>query len=386
MINALRYYGWPLLAGLLVALLILQRYPAWFGLASDPGYTLREAPVAVVKPPQGPSSYADAVSGAAPAVANLYTTKVIERPPQPAQGKDDPRLKRYFNENSPRQKRMESSLGSAVIMSPEGYLLTNNHVTANAEQIVVALRDGRETLARVIGSDPETDLAVLKIDLAGLPAISIGHSDSIRVGDVTLAIGNPFGVGQTVTMGIISATGRNQLGLNTYEDFIQTDAAINRGNSGGALVDARGNLIGINTAIISESGGSQGIGFAIPVKLAMEVMQSIVEHGQVVRGWLGVEVQSLTQELAESFGQEGRPGIVVAGVYRDGPAARAGLQPGDLVLSIDGVQASDGRSSMNQVARARPGAEIDIKILRNGKPMKLSAVVGMRPPVESVPQ
>lgn len=386
MLNALRYYGWPLLVGLLVALLILQRYPEWFGLASDPGYTLREAPVAASKPPQGPASYADAVSGAAPAVANLYTTKVIERPPQPAQNKEDPRLKRFFNENSPRQKRMESSLGSAVIMSPEGYLLTNNHVTANAEQIVVALRDGRETLARVIGSDPETDLAVLKIDLAGLPAISIGHSDTIRVGDVTLAIGNPFGVGQTVTMGIISATGRNQLGLNTYEDFIQTDAAINRGNSGGALVDARGNLIGINTAIISESGGSQGIGFAIPVKLAMEVMRSIVEHGQVVRGWLGVEVQSLTQELAESFGQEGRPGIVVAGVYREGPAARAGLQPGDLVLSIDGVQASDGRSSMNQVARARPGAKIDIKILRNGKPMTLSAVVGMRPPVESAPQ
>jgi len=266
-------------------------------------------------------------------------------------------------------------------MSSEGYLLTNNHVTANAEQIVVALKDGRETLARVIGSDPETDLAVLKIDLADLPAITLGHSDRIRVGDVTLAIGNPFGVGQTVTMGIISATGRNQLGLNTYEDFIQTDAAINRGNSGGALVDAGGNLIGINTAIISESGGSQGIGFAIPVKLALEVMKSIIEHGQVIRGWLGVEVQSLTQELAESFGQEGRPGIVVAGVYRDGPAARAGLQPGDLILSIDGVQSADGRSSMNQVARARPGEKIDIDILRNGKPLTLTAEVGMRPPV-----
>ena len=309
------------------------------------------------------------------------TPPVIEKTEQQPPLSKDPLFQRFFSDNLPRQRRMESSLGSAVIMSSEGYLLTNNHVTANAEQIVVALKDGRETLARVIGSDPETDLAVLKIDLADLPAITLGHSDRIRVGDVTLAIGNPFGVGQTVTMGIISATGRNQLGLNTYEDFIQTDAAINRGNSGGALVDAGGNLIGINTAIISESGGSQGIGFAIPVKLALEVMKSIIEHGQVIRGWLGVEVQSLTQELAESFGQEGRPGIVVAGVYRDGPAARAGLQPGDLILSIDGVQSADGRSSMNQVARARPGEKIDIDILRNGKPLTLTAEVGMRPPV-----
>ncbi|MDL2175809.1 MULTISPECIES: Do family serine endopeptidase AlgW [Stutzerimonas] len=380
MFNALRFLGWPLLVGLLVALLIIQRYPQLVGLKKhDLG--LQQAPLVAAAPQQGPYSYANAVAGAAPAVANLYTTKVIEKTEQQPPLSKDPLFQRFFSDNLPRQRRMESSLGSAVIMSSEGYLLTNNHVTANAEQIVVALKDGRETLARVIGSDPETDLAVLKIDLADLPAITLGHSDRIRVGDVTLAIGNPFGVGQTVTMGIISATGRNQLGLNTYEDFIQTDAAINRGNSGGALVDAGGNLIGINTAIISESGGSQGIGFAIPVKLALEVMKSIIEHGQVIRGWLGVEVQSLTQELAESFGQEGRPGIVVAGVYRDGPAARAGLQPGDLILSIDGVQSADGRSSMNQVARARPGEKIDIDILRNGKPLTLTAEVGMRPPV-----
>ncbi|VEF16902.1 Do family serine endopeptidase AlgW [Stutzerimonas stutzeri] len=380
MFNALRFLGWPLLVGLLVALLIIQRYPQLVGI-TEPDIGLQQAPLIAAGSQQGPYSYANAVASAAPAVANLYTTKVIEKTEQQPPLAKDPLFQRFFNDNLPRQRRMESSLGSAVIMSPEGYLLTNNHVTANAEQIVVALKDGRETLARVIGSDPETDLAVLKIDLADLPAITLGHSDRIRVGDVPLAIGNPFGVGQTVTMGIISATGRNQLGLNTYEDFIQTDAAINRGNSGGALVDAGGNLIGINTAIISESGGSQGIGFAIPVKLALEVMKSIIEHGQVIRGWLGVEVQSLTQELAESFGQEGRPGIVVAGVYRDGPAARAGLQPGDLILSIDGVQSADGRSSMNQVARARPGEKIDIDILRNGKPLTLTAEVGMRPPV-----
>ncbi|MDH2244096.1 trypsin-like peptidase domain-containing protein [Pseudomonas sp. GD03909] len=382
MFNALRFLGWPLLVGTLVAMLIIQRYPHLVGI-KERDIGLQQAPLVAAVPQQGPYSYADAVAGAAPAVANLYTTKVIEKSEQQAPLSKDPLFQRFFSDNLPRQRRMESSLGSAVIMSSEGYLLTNNHVTANAEQIVVALKDGRETLARVIGSDPETDLAVLKIDLADLPVITVGHSDRIRVGDVTLAIGNPFGVGQTVTMGIISATGRNQLGLNTYEDFIQTDAAINRGNSGGALVDAGGNLIGINTAIISESGGSQGIGFAIPVKLALEVMKSIIEHGQVIRGWLGVEVQSLTQELAESFGQEGRPGIVVAGVYRDGPAARAGLQPGDLILSIDRVQSADGRSSMNQVARARPGEKIDIDILRNGKPLTLTAEVGMRPPVNA---
>ncbi len=384
MFNAVRFLGWPLLVGLLVALLIIQRYPQLVGI-KEHDIGLQQAPLVASAPQHGPYSYANAVATAAPAVANLYTTKVIEKTEQQPLSKD-PLFQRFFSDNLPRQRRMESSLGSAVIMSSEGYLLTNNHVTANAEQIVVALKDGRETLARVIGSDPETDLAVLKIDLADLPAITLGHSDRIRVGDVTLAIGNPFGVGQTVTMGIISATGRNQLGLNTYEDFIQTDAAINRGNSGGALVDAGGNLIGINTAIISESGGSQGIGFAIPVKLALEVMKSIIEHGQVIRGWLGVEVQSLTQELAESFGQEGRPGIVVAGVYRDGPAARAGLQPGDLILSIDGVQSADGRSSMNQVARARPGENIDIDILRNGKPLTLTAEVGMRPPVNAAPK
>ncbi|MDX1724119.1 MAG: Do family serine endopeptidase AlgW [Pseudomonas sp.] len=376
MFKALRFFGWPLLVGVLLALLIIQYYPQWVGLPTQ-DVQLRQAPI-YSRMQEGPVSYADAVSTASPAVANLYTTKFINKPTHPMF--EDEQFRKFFGDNLPRQRRMESSLGSAVIMSPEGYLLTNNHVVAGADQIAVALRDGRETLARVIGSDPETDLAVLKIDLTDLPSITLGRSDNIKIGDVTLAIGNPFGVGQTVTMGIISATGRNQLGLNTYEDFIQTDAAINPGNSGGALVDAHGNLVGINTAIFSKSGGSQGIGFAIPVKLALEVMQAIIEQGQVIRGWLGIEVQPLTPELAESFGLEGRPGIVVAGIYRDGPAQKAGLQPGDLILNIDGEAAGDGRRSMNQVARTKPGEKIRIEIMRNGKLQELSAEIGVRPP------
>lgn len=377
MSHIFKVYGWPLLVGVLVALLLIERFPHWVGLPSSDLH-IQQAPAYTHRAGSAPASYADAVSHASPAVANLYTAKVISRPEHPLYS--DPTFKQFYGDSLPRQKRMESSLGTAVLMSKEGYLLTNNHVTAGADQIIVALKDGRETLARVIGSDPETDLAVLKIDLPDLPAITLGRSDTIRIGDVVLAIGNPFGVGQTVTMGIISATGRNQLGLNTYEDFIQTDAAINPGNSGGALVDAQGNLLGINTAIFSRSGGSQGIGFAIPVKLAMDVMRSIVEKGQVVRGWLGLEVQALTPELAESFGLFDSPGILVAGVYRDGPAAKAGLQPGDIILKIAEEDAIDGRTSMNQVALMMPGHDIQLEILRNGKPRTLTAVIGVRPP------
>ena len=378
MFQALRFFGWPLLAGVLIALLIIQRFPDLVGLPSL-DVNLQQAPQTTLVQ-QGQVSYADAVSNAAPAVVNLYTTKMVNKEKAANPMFEDPQFRRFFGDNLPKQKRMESSLGSGVLMSPEGYILTNNHVSSGADQIVVALKDGRETIARVIGSDPETDLAVLKIDLKNIPSITIGRSDSIRIGDVALAIGNPFGVGQTVTMGIISATGRNQLGLNTYEDFIQTDAAINPGNSGGALVDANGNLTGINTAIFSKSGGSQGIGFAIPTKLAMEVMRSIIEHGQVIRGWLGIEVQPLTQELAESFGLKDRPGIVVAGIFRDGPAQKAGLHLGDVILSINGEPAGDGRRSMNQVARTKPKDKIAILVMRNGKEVKLSAEVGMRPP------
>ena len=269
--------------------------PEWVGERPMlPAITIQQA-AAPAATPSGKvaASYADAARAALPSVVHIFTSKEVKSQRSPFA--DDPLFRHFFGDrldNRPQQRA--SGLGSGVVVSPEGYILTNNHVTTGADQIVVALRDGRETLARVVGSDPETDLAVLKIDLKNLPAITIGRSEGLRVGDVALAIGNPFGVGQTVTMGIISATGRNQLGLNSYEDFIQTDAAINPGNSGGALVDANGNLTGINTAIFSKSGGSQGIGFAIPVKLAMEVMKSIIEHGQVIRGWLGIEVQPLS--------------------------------------------------------------------------------------------
>lgn len=373
--SLVRQYFWPLLTGLLCAALVMVIFPNSFGvferkvqLQVAPSYTGVQA---------APESYALAVTAASPAVVNLYSTKVVNNQQHPAL--EDPVMQHFFRDNLPQQRRLEASLGSAVILSKDGYLLTNNHVIAGAEQIVVALKDGRETFATVIGTDPETDLAVLKIELPDLPAITLGHSDKIQIGDVVLAIGNPFGVGQTVTMGIVSATGRNQLGINTYEDFIQTDAAINPGNSGGALIDTRGNLLGINTAIFSRTGGSQGIGFAIPAKLALDVMNSIVEQGRVVRGWLGIEVQALTPELIESFGVRERTGVLVAGIFRGGPAEQAGLQPGDIILEIAGQASSDGRSAMNQVARMRPGSKVELKILRNNQEMQFRAEVGERP-------
>ncbi len=376
----LRFYGWPALCGLLLAALIILLFPHWFGGNTGSPVLLRQ--VSGQPGSHGPLSYADAVERAAPAVVNLYTSRLVSNPSHPLVS--DPQFRQFFGDNSSRQQRMESSLGSGVILSDRGYILTNNHVVEGADQIVVALKDGRETLARVVGTDPETDLAVLRVELANLPAITLGDSDNARIGDVSLAIGNPFGVGQTVTMGIISATGRNHLGLNTYEDFIQTDAAINPGNSGGALVDGTGNLIGINTAIFSRSGGSQGIGFAIPVRLAMEVMQAIIEHGRVIRGWLGIEVQPMTPALAESFDVAGQTGIIVAGIYRGSPAMLAGLLPGDVLLSIDGEPITDAQQAMNQVARKRPGDELKITAVRQGQPLQVSARVSERPQIRRV--
>ncbi|MEL0169205.1 MAG: trypsin-like peptidase domain-containing protein [Pseudomonadaceae bacterium] len=360
----LRAMGWPVVCGVLLALLIIQQFPEWLGL---PAHDIVLRNVSEPRSHMGLVSYSHGVERASPAVANIYTSKVA-----------DSSLRDYADSLTA-PNTTQTSLGSAVILNPEGYLLTNNHVIAGADEILVALKDGREALATLIGTDPETDLAVLKIDLPNLPAITINTRDEQRIGDVVMAIGNPFGLGQTVTMGIISATGRNQLGLNTYEDFIQTDAAINQGNSGGALVDAEGNLIGINTAIFSQAGAAQGIGFAIPVRLAVEVMQAIIQHGHVIRGWLGVEVQRMTPELAESFGLDVSQGIVVASLYRNGPAWNAGLLPGDVILKIDGEPATSGRQAMNQVARAKPGDSIRLDVLRNGEPASFSAEVGVRP-------
>lgn len=373
----LRSFGWPVTWGLLLALLVIEAFPQWLGLPTGGSVAIRVAPEPQhVVTTTGPVSYSTAVGRAAPAVANIFTSKEVA--PDESRGLHNPALRDYADA-IPAPTRRQSSLGSAVILSSDGYLLTNNHVIADADEILVALQDGRETIARLIGTDPETDLAVLKIDLPNLPAVSISPADDQRTGDVVMAIGNPFGLGQTVTMGIISATGRNQLGLNTYEDFIQTDAAINQGNSGGALIDAHGSLIGINTAIFSQSGGSQGIGFAIPARLAAEVMQAIIANGRVIRGWLGVEVQPLSAEQAAEAGLEFGQGIVVSGLYREGPAWQAGLKPGDVIVSIDNVPAINGRSAMNQVARAKPGQKVNMKVLREGETMNFSAEVGVRP-------
>jgi len=326
----------------------------------------------------GPVSYADAVDIAAPSVVNIYTTKVVTERVNPLYR--DPFFRYFFGDQLAPRKRLESSLGSGVIVSDNGYILTNNHVVEGADEIQVALRDKSSAEAIIVGTDPESDLAVLKIALEKLPAITIGESDSSRVGDVVLAIGNPFGVGQTVTMGIISAKGRNSVGINTYENFIQTDAAINPGNSGGALITPYGHLIGVNTAIFSKSGGYQGIGFAIPASFAIDVMQQLIQYGRVVRGYLGIEVQDITPELAESFRLKDSKGVIVAGILRNGPADKAGLRPGDVVLDINGKEILDTKEVMNTIARIKPNDPIKVNILRQGKKMELNGKVGERPP------
>ncbi len=330
----------------------------------------------------GPVSYADAVERAAPAVVNIYTRKVITEANHPFA--NDPIFRYFFGDNVQRpRQRTESSLGSGVIVSPQGYILTNNHVIAAADEIQVALQDGQTTQAQVVGADPETDLAVLKIELEDLPAITLGNAEALRVGDVVLAIGNPFGVGQTVTSGIISATGRNMLGINTFENFIQTDAAINPGNSGGALITAHGELIGINTAIFSKSGGSQGIGFAIPMSLAKDVMTQIIEHGEVVRGWLGVIIQDLNEELAHSFGLKDNTGVILSNIMIDGPADRAGLAVGDVIIWIGDEKVEDVKHALKLISKIKPGSKIRIRGVRQGQEFEATAVVGTRPHEDS---
>ncbi len=374
-----RYLSLPVLAGAVIGLTINQQTSVPDTPEGNPQPVFVEAAQAASSPKlSGPFSYSDAVKQASPAVVNIYTSKIIEQRAHPLL--QDPAFRQFFGYNGvPRQQRLQSSLGSGVIVSADGYVLTNNHVIAGADEIKVALKDGREAIAQVVGTDPETDLAVLSIPLPDLPVITIAPSDDIEVGDVVLAIGNPFGVGQTVTMGIVSATGRDQLGINTFEDFIQTDAAINPGNSGGALINPRGELLGINTAIFSKSGGSQGIGFAIPSNLSRQIMIDIIREGSVVRGWLGVEVQELTPALANSFGFHNGRGILIAGLLRNGPAHLAGMQPGDIITQVEGEAVVSGRGTMNQIAQKRPGEKISITIFRDGKSLTLQAEVGRRP-------
>ena len=367
--------------GIVAAFLLLLVKPEWFQ-SRPPVVELLQAPAtdsaAQPLPASGPVSYADAIEPAARAVVNIYTAKVITRQRHPLL--DDPLFQYFFGDQlSVPRKRLQTSLGSGVIVSPQGYVLTNNHVISEADEIQVLLEDGRRASATLVGADKDTDLAVLRIELDKLPVLPLASAESQRVGDVVLAIGNPYGVGQTVTLGIISATGRSQLGISVYEDFIQTDAAINPGNSGGALINARGELIGINTAIYSRSGGSQGIGFAIPVEMATGVMKQIIEQGYVARGWLGIEAQDLTPALAESFGVKDTRGMLIAGVLRDGPADAAGVQPGDVVERIDGKPVDNARAAMTLIAQAGPGRELLIEGIREGAPLRITAVTGRRP-------
>jgi len=319
-----------------------------------------------------------AAQKAMPSVVNVFTSTVIKTPLHPFM--DDPRFRFFFGDPRDMEPQSSSSLGSGVIVSPDGYILTNHHVVEAADQIEVALADGRKTKAHVIGSDPETDLAVIKIELPGkLPAITFGHPERAQVGDMVLAIGNPFGVGETVTMGIISALKRNHLGLNTFESFIQTDAAINPGNSGGALVDVSGNLIGINSAIYSPNGGSLGIGFAIPASIAKKTMEQIIQSGSVTRGWIGAGVQELTPELAESFKLGSTKGVLITEVIRNSPAAQAGVKAGDLLMAIDDKAIDDWNTMLETVANLPPGKIVTARLMRNGTTTNLPVKIGKRP-------
>lgn len=343
-----------------------------------PSIEIKEAAPQNRTDPHSPASYSTAVENAAPAVVNIFTSKATTRRPHPLF--DNPDFRRFFGDRPKPKQQIENSLGSGVVISKNGYILTNFHVISEADEILVAFRNGSSAKAIVVGSDPDTDIAVLRVSAEeDLPAITIGHSNELRIGDVVLAIGNPFGVGQTVTMGIVSATGRSELGISTFENFIQTDAAINPGNSGGALVNARGELVGINTAIFSRSGGSQGIGFAIPIHLAKNIMQQILEHGHAIRGWLGIEVQNITKALADSFNIPGESGVLVAGVLQNSPGHFAGLLPGDIITHVNNREIHKANSLINIITNFPPKTEIELTIIRNHDVATATAVVGERP-------
>jgi serine protease DegQ len=344
----------------------LNRRPATGGVVS-----LVEAPAA--SPGSIPAgSFRAAAQKASAAVVSINTSKAAQRNPH----EGDPWFRFFFGE---RGNQPQAGLGSGVIVSADGYILTNNHVVEGADEIEVILNDARRTKAKVIGTDPDTDLAILKISLDRLPLIVLGNSDALQVGDQVLAIGNPFGVGQTVTGGIVSALGRNQLGINTFENFIQTDAAINPGNSGGALVDANGHLMGINTAIYSRSGGSMGIGFAIPVSTARLVMEGIVKDGVVTRGWIGVEPGELSPELAETFGVKVKEGVIITGVLQNGPAAQAGIRPGDVIVEVAGKPVTNVSELLSSVASLKPGTPSKFDVRRGSDKLALDVTPGVRP-------
>lgn len=349
--------------------------------APDPE-TFSKPPTEQLSPrQQGPFSYADAVASSSKAVVTIYTSKTIEQKVHPLF--DDPVFDRLFGEQLKKYKheRTETNLGSGVIMSESGYILTNQHVIDAADEILVSLSDGRSSRAELIGQDRETDIAVLHIDLDGLENMRIANgNDLLRVGDIALAIGNPLNVGQTVTMGIISATGRDHVGLNTFENFIQTDAAINPGNSGGALINARGDLIGINTAIFSQSGGSQGIGFAIPVALAVEVMQEIIASGKVTRGWLGVEGAEVINQVDPNTGKPSFRGVMIVGVFVDSPADKAGVHAGDIIVAINDEPVQKVKNVLRNISSHKPGDKVKLSLLRDGGVIDLSMVTAERPP------
>lgn len=371
MVNFSRFLLQAALTGVALAVVIAVFFPDILNRGDEASLQVTET-VGESNPAAAPVSYADGVRRAAPAVVNIMTSRTIDR----SSGFG---LDKFFGQPLTPDEREQSSLGSGVIMTDQGHILTNHHVIEEADAIAIMLPDGTAHPAEIIGIDPDTDLAVLRVRVPALAVATLGHSRDLRVGDVVLAIGNPFGVGQTVTQGIVSATGRNQLGINTFEDFIQTDAAINPGNSGGALINAGGEVIGINTAIFSRSGGSHGIGFAIPVDLARSVMTEIIEQGYVARGWLGVEVQAMNRELAESFGLDAPRGVLVAGILREGPAEEAGIRPGDIITHLDGNSVNTPREALNVIARTSPGATLDIRLQREDEDVELAATVAQRP-------
>jgi Do/DeqQ family serine protease len=345
-------------------------------LPATPPLTLNDSTTPI---PVNNGSYAVAAQRALPAVVHIFTSKDIPSPQQPLM--NDPFFQRFFGDQgrTQQQTQRKTGLGSGVLVSSEGYILTNNHVIEAADAIEVALNDGKKFSAHIVGRDPESDLAVLRIDSpVKLPSIVFGPAGGTRVGDVVLAIGNPFGVGQTVTMGIVSAMGRTELGINTFEDFIQTDAAINPGNSGGALVDTQGRLIGINTAIYSRSGGSMGIGFAIPASAAKGVMEQIIKNGRVIRGWIGVQVQELTPDLIKAFNLPEK-GALIAGISRNSPAARAGLLPGDVLVAIDNKSVVNAHGVLETVASLPPGQLVRATLIRNGKSLEAVIQIAQRP-------